>query len=300
MKQYYQINEDMARRAKHMMSYDEYIEGAATADYRKAVDIAAKLAEEQKRRTDPMYHEKIDRLLDTYARKLADNLNDHYRIMASCPSIFVAGGGNFNVRKKERQNAADERNMEEYRKIEGILDKIKSVGMGGISADDPAALDKLRKKLAQLERHQELMKRANAAIRMKNATEGNRQLEEMGYTVVEVQKLRTPDFAGRVGYPAYELANNNANIRRIRERIKELEKRQQAPTPEGWTFDGGEVVVNSELNRLQIVLDDRPDADMKQALKSHGFRWAPSQAAWQRQLTDNAIAAARTITKGDK
>ena len=39
------------------------------------VDKAAAIAEKQKSRVAPMYHEKIDHLLDTYARKLAENMN---------------------------------------------------------------------------------------------------------------------------------------------------------------------------------------------------------------------------------
>lgn len=30
-------------------------------------------------------------------------------------------------------------------------------------------------------------------------------------------------------------------------------------------------------------------------LKSYGFRWSPNAGAWQRQLTDNAIYAAKRI-----
>lgn len=52
-----------------------------------------------------MYHEKIDSLLDTYARKLAANMNKGYEIDARVPSILIAGGSNFPTRKKEKQNA---------------------------------------------------------------------------------------------------------------------------------------------------------------------------------------------------
>lgn len=263
---YYPINEDAARRAKNMNSFSDYKEGSATASYRKAVDEAAALAERQKARVDPMYHEKIDRLLDLYARKLAENMNAGFSIDARCPSILISGGSNFPVRKKEKQNAARDRNMAEWRRIQGLLDKIKSVGTGGISSDDPQALAKLEAKLA-----------------------------ELGYTPEEITELRAPDFAGRIGYPAYALQNNNANIRRIRERVEELKKRQTEPAPEGWEFDGGQVVVNTDENRLQIIFDGKPDADLRAELKSEGFRWAPSQGAWQRQLTDNAFRAARRI-----
>ena len=294
---YYSINEELARRSHDMMSMSDYKKGSATAEYQRMVDKACDIAEYQKRRVDPMYHDKIDALLDSYARRLADNINNSNRIGTMCPSILIAGGSGFNVRKKERQNAAADRNMQEWNEIQGILHKIRSVGTGGISGDDPNALNKLRAKLESLERLQNRMKAANAAIRMKDQAKGDAKLAEMGYSPSDIKELRSPDFCGRIGYPSYQLSNNNANIHRIRERIEELEKRQDSPAPEGWKFDGGEVVINAELNRLQIVLDDRPDADTKQALKSHGFRWAPSQGAWQRQLTDNAIHAAKAITR---
>lgn len=296
---YYSINEELARRSHDMMSMSDYKKGSATAEYQRMVDKACDIAESQKRRVDSMYHDKIDALLDSYARRLADNINNSNRIGTMCPSILIAGGSGFNVRKKERQNAAADRNMQEWNEIQCILHKIRSVGTGGISGDDPNALNKLRAKLESLERLQNRMKAANSAIRMKDQAKGDAKLSEMGYSPSDIKELRSTDFCGRIGYPAYQLSNNNANIRRIRERIEELEKRQESPAPDGWKFDGGEVVINTELNRLQIVLDDRPDADTKQALKSHGFRWAPSQGAWQRQLTDNAIHAAKAITRAE-
>lgn len=291
---YHTINEEAARRANDMNSFRDYKAGSATAEYRRMVDAATELAERQKQRVDPMYHEKIDRLLEIYCRKLAENMNASYSIEARCPSILISGGGNFPVRKKERQNAARDRNLEEWNYIQGLLDKIRSVGTGGISSDDPQAVEKLEAKLAALEKHQELMKAANVAIRMKDPTEGDAKLAELGYTPEDIAKLREPDFCGRIGYPAYLLQNNNANIRRIRGQIEELKKRTEN-TPEGWEFDGGRVVVNTTENRLQIIFDGKPDADIRTELKGEGFRWAPSQGAWQRQLTDNAMRAARRL-----
>ena len=291
---YHTINEEAARRANDMNSFRDYKAGSATAEYRRMVDAATELAERQKQRVDPMYHEKIDRLLEIYCRKLAENMNASYSIEARCPSILISGGGNFPVRKKEKQNAARDRNLEEWNYIQGLLDKIRSVGTGGISSDDPQAVEKLEAKLATLEKHQEMMKAANAAIRMKDPAKGDAKLAELGYTPEDIAKLREPDFCGRIGYPAYLLQNNNANIRRIRGRIEELKKRTEN-TPEGWEFDGGRVVVNTAENRLQIIFDGKPDADIRTELKGEGFRWAPSQGTWQRQLTDNAMRAARRL-----
>lgn len=293
--QYYAINEETARRSHEMMSFSDYREGSATAEYRSAVDKAAEIAERQKARVDPMYHGKIDGLLDAYARKLAEVMNRDNEIGTRCPSVMIAGPSNFPVRKKEKQVAAWDRNREEWEKVNGLLEKIKGTGMGGISSDDPNALDKLRAKLEDLEHNQERMSAANKAIRMKDTEKGNAKLAEMGYSADGIRKLREPDFCGRIGFPGYALSNNNANIHRVRERIAQLEKRQSSPPPDGWKFDGGEVVMNMEENRLQILFDEKPDDETRSALKSNGFRWSPKHQAWQRQLTHNAERAARLV-----
>ena len=95
-----------------------------------------------------------------------------------------------------------------------------------------------------------------------------------------------------VPFPSYLLTNNNANIRRVRQRIEDLSHKAEFV---GWTFPSGEAKVNEAENRLQLIFEDKPDADTRQALKSEGFKWAPSQGAWQRQLNQNAIRAAARL-----
>ena len=88
MPKYYPINEEAAKRAKDMNSFSDYQPGSATAGYRAMVDEAYAAAERQKARVDPMYHDKIDALVDRYARKLAENLNIKFIVYAySCQSI---------------------------------------------------------------------------------------------------------------------------------------------------------------------------------------------------------------------
>ena len=140
---YYPIREDAARRAKEMNSFSDYKEGSATAEYRRCVDQAVEIAKHQKEKVDPIYHGKIDALVDTYARKLADNMNRSFEIDARVPSVMIAGPANFPTGKKEKQNAARAHNMEEWRQVQGILDKIKSTGTGGIRADNPHAVEQL-------------------------------------------------------------------------------------------------------------------------------------------------------------
>ena len=276
-----------------MNSLFNYVPGKATQSYRTEVDKAAALAERQKQQVDPMYHEKIDSLLDTYARKLAENINRRNEIATRVPSILIAGGSNFPVRKKEKQNRADDAAMAEWRQIQGLLDKIRGTGRGGISADDPEAVQKLKLKLAGLEQDQEKMKAVNAYYRKHKTLEGCPEL-----SAEEVEKLKASMArnwrADPKPYESFALSNNNANIRQTKVRIAEL-TRMAVTEYEGWTFEGGEVRMNRESNRLQVFFHEKPDRDTCSAMRHSGFKWAPSVGAWQRQLTDNAIYAAKHL-----
>jgi len=296
---YYPINESAARRAKEAISFSDYRTGSATAEYRQYVDEAVKIAERQKARVDPMYHDKIDGLLDSYARKLAANMNSGYSITARVPSVLIAGPSNFPVRKKEKQNAASDRNMQEWRDIQGLLDKIRSTGMGGISADDPNAVSKLESKLAGLEKSQENMKAANAYYRKHKTLDGCPVL-----SAEQIQKL-TASMANRwygraatQPFEAYSLQNNNAEINRLKKRIEGL-KKHEILHHAGWKFDGGKVEANKQDNRLQVFFDEKPDAATREELKRNGFRWSPKATpeagAWQRQLNYNAYYAANDV-----
>ena len=290
---YYTINEAAARRAKEMNSYSDYKPGSATAEYRSYVDEAVQLAERQKVRVDPMYHEKIDSLLDTYARKLAANMNKGYEIDARVPSILIAGGSNFPARKKEKQNAARDTNYREWQDIQGLLDKIRSTGMGGISADDPQAVQKLEKKLAGLEKAQETMKAVNAYYRKHKTLDGCPHLSSESIEKMKADMSSQWHIEDKP-YPTWALSNNNAEIRRVKERIKSLSLQKEIGYV-GWEFEGGKVEANTEANRLQIFFDEKPDAAAREELKSNGFRWSPKAEAWQRQLTDNAYYSANYI-----
>ena len=65
-----------------------------------------------------------------------------------------------------------DRNYGEYAEISKLLDKIRSVGMGGISADDDLAVEKLTKKLEGLESLQATMKAVNAYFRKHKTLDG--------------------------------------------------------------------------------------------------------------------------------
>lgn len=284
---YYEINEKLAKQAKQLNSFYEYVEGSATKYYKEAVDKAYEIAEQQKRKVDPMYHDKIDSKVDSYAKKLADNINEANAIDVRVPSIMIAGPV-ISTSKKEKQNAARMKNIERYREIEHILDSIQSIGSGGISADDKNAIPKLEKKLQNCIDSQNTMKEVNKYYRKNGTLEGCPMISENLKLEIEESMKRHPYYP--VPFPPYALQNNNAEIKRLKDRIQQLKILNETEFT-GWDFKGGSVVVNKENNRLQILFDDKPNEDIRSKLKSNAFRWSPREKAWQRQLTENAFYA---------
>lgn len=61
-----------------------------------------------------------------------------------------------------------------------------------------------------------------------------------------------------------------------------------------FNFEGGEVVINYQADRIQIFFTNRPTSEELTAWKAKGlnsFNWSPSNKAWQRKITQNAIWA---------
>jgi len=204
--------------------------------------------------------------------------------------------GHHSERRHRAALAKCDRNMragcEAQKKAKYYTGKAASVGHAGISSDDPDAVDKLREKLSGMERMQATMKAVNKAIRRKGATAYS-IAQEAGVSVELAEKALKPDFCGRIGFPNYALQNNNANIRRVKERIADLEKLAEAQTTAGedvttHTGEGWKVVESVTENRLMIIFDAIPAEETRGNLKRHGFRWSPTNGAWQRHLNNAA------------
>lgn len=162
-----------------------------------------------------------------------------------------------------------------------------------ISSDDPDAVQKLQEKLTALEKLQAKMKTTNAYYRKHQTCRGCEGITDEEAARLD-QRVKDGYSWETAPYPAYALSNNNQEIHRIKKRLETLTQNREVGF-QGWEFDGGKVVANDDKNRLQIFFDEIPPAEVREALKGHGFRWARSEGAWQRQLSSNAIYAARHI-----
>ena len=86
----------------------------------------------------------------------------------------------------------------------------------------------------------------------------------------------------------YKSGVDSAEKRRIIDRVIDIHSRKNSNKPASETTDYGfKVERNTDLNRLQLKFDGKPDEATRSILKSNGFRWSPREGAWQRQLNGN-------------
>lgn len=281
---YYAIDEEIAKLAQQANSFREYVPNSATREYRAAVDAARETANKQKSKVDSSFHNRIDSVLETYERRLAQWYDKYHRNSASCPSIMIVGAANF-PRDRHRQKVRRVGELlQEHEKISDMLSTISGIGTGGISSDDQLAVEKLSEKLATLKKLHEQMKEANAYRRKHGSWDGYDG---------PLQDVVTRD--GPELYQYFNLPNSNAEIRRIEQRIEVLQRKKNTNYGEDIPFEGGVVRFDKELNRLQLIFDAKPDEDVRSKLKKRGFKWSMQNKAWQRMITADAIYAAKDL-----
>jgi len=271
-----EINEKLARQNKENYSFSGYQEGSATAEFNAIIAEASKKIEEAKLKVSEEGQTRLDKLLASYTAKYANWINKSNSNGANHVSVMIAGPANYNMRAHEKYMARENKLWEEYESLKDIDSKIYTIIKGDkiIKSDDVNALEKLKEKLAKAQEEHQGYKDFNINAR-KNGT------ETLG---------------------AYVLQNSNGRIKGIKDRIlylEKLEKMAEATMIEDRTktINGIEIIDNIEIQRVQIIFPDKPNTEVRQKLKHNGFRWSPSNGAWQSYRSKRALEIAAEVAK---
>ncbi|HJU45509.1 MAG TPA: hypothetical protein VJ647_01945, partial [Chitinophagaceae bacterium] len=126
--------------------------------------------------------------------------------------------------------------------------------------------------LKEREDRQRLMKRANSILRSKKDV-ASRLIELLGPgSEEEVARIQQPGQEGCVGYSPHELNNNNANIFRLKRRVKELEKKiglMDRSSEEMKETNGIKMIYNYAADRIQLFFTEKPVAGKLRQLKAY-------------------------------
>lgn len=165
-----------------------------------------------------------------------------------------------------------------------------------VSADDPLAVEKLTARIEYLKEKHARNIAMNKHYRKHKTMRGAPGISDEMAEKLDAKLESLPEYARSFGYAA----NETATIRRLEERLTNLQKAREAAKnadAEPEIFDGFRIEQDAEACRVRIIFDGKPDEDTRTLLKSNGFRWAPSAGAWQRQLTENGLHAARRVAE---
>ena len=302
----YEINEQIAKSAKELNSFDDYKTNSATNEYNSYLnDFEQNVNELMAKHPENLNEEAlqlIEYYKDKYSKKLAFAINKSNSIEAMMPSIMISGGGNFNFRKKEKQNRARENFWNEYGNLFSednyYYNKIRNIILNKvIYSDDAMAIEKLEAKIDNLKELQSKMKEVNAYYKRNKTLKGCELLtEEEAITIMNNIQYHSwyP-----VPFAPFELTNNNQNIHRLEDRLESLKKLKQRASEENenkyMQVDGLQVIEDATDMRIRLIFDEIPNEKVRELIKHWGFKWSPKNSAWQRQLTRNGIYATNKV-----
>lgn len=203
-------------------------------------------------------------------------------------------------RDLERMHNGMRKGFEAKEASEHYAEKARSYGTYSVSADDPAAILKLRAELEPLEKLQATMKAVNAIVRKKKLGKEEKialiaQVD--GMTPETAARAMEPDCFNCLGFARYRLSNNNANIRRLKQRIDELLVVHSSEVGKPIEGDGYRIEEDKDDNRVRIFFDAIPGEDVRKYLKSNGWRWSRTNKAWQRYAHTGGYVIAKQFHK---
>ena len=160
-----------------------------------------------------------------------------------------------------------------------------------IFSDDPDAIEALNARIAELEEKQEKMKAANKICRNTKTTETEKSeaLRELfpGISAESIRDMLHPTYSyEKPGFPSYHLANNSANIARLKKRIIEVERRNALAEK---ADAAGGVAITGDAEYVTVTFAEKPEHGIIRDLKDAGFRWGGGSWHGRREVLPESV-----------
>ncbi len=283
--------QDIAYNAYRWSSFDAEVRAETDIlQYeRQLVEDLKQIPEEKQNEYVSAYHSKFSTLLGSLSR---------------CANPMVTGPAKFNTQRNEKAMESYHKKIEEFnewrKRFKSAIERMKEAAKPEEQKQEEA-WNRLKRNIASSAQTIHDIDTGKArgysralfvsSILSKVSTYANKGEEEIVQKAVDF----IADFNSRCKKPVITPRNRFFQLpelaRQARQKIQEIREREKRELE----FDGGTVVWNYEADRLQILFDNIPDDQKRRELKSSGFKWSPKHQAWQRQLTQNAVYAAKRI-----
>ena len=241
-----------------------------------------------------------EELQEEYEKRYISKYSDWLSAMSRTFSVMITGPANFNNRRHEKMNSYERSAYERFEKWQEVVLKRINRQHRLVGWEE---VERLQNKLEVLTETQELMKAVNKIVRSSKLSEieMHEELEALGLQQHQISELMAEPMYSfqKKGFQQFQLSNNLAKIKATEDAIKRHTAMAEAEDKE-FTFDGGKVEYCYSDERIRIYFDNIPDVEMRAKLKSEAFKWSPKNQAWQRQLTPNAVRAAKRVLGVEK
>lgn len=294
----YDIPRDLAVAAFNGTSMDPERRGESYRnDYATTMahDYEKMRVNAEKGGTLDMLADEFARYREGYAKRYRAFLNSHSR----CISSFITGPSNFPTRRAEKRNAVADNRMRELIEFrsKGLNAAIRNLrpDLRPIMAGDSDAVSRLKEELAKLESMQARMKSINTAHKKFQKDPAILDVLDLSDSDREMIRNYKPAYSWEPHpFAPYQLTNNNANIRRVKDRIEQLSKAKETSDTviEG---DGVRLEDSPADNRIRLFFPGKPSDEVRTTLKKSGFRWSPTIGAWQAYRNHNAMDVAKSF-----
>lgn len=215
-----------------------------------------------------------------------------------CISTMITGGSNFPVRRAEKANQSEHNRCNEFiiwrENALAAIAKRKEDSKPKAQKDNEA-FAVIKKRI--LESCETIVGIDNGTVRgssralfVSNLTNRINTIAKSGNVELLVKCLDLiKEVNANISKPVISASNGIWKLAEQAEATREAKfDRANKPNRE-WITPTCLVRFNYELDRLQLVYDGKPDYNTICTLKKNGFKWSPTNTAWQRQLTNNAI-----------
>lgn len=244
--------------------------------------------------------EKQTEYIAAYKQKFSSLLGS----LSNCASTMITGPANFNHKRNEKANISYDNRYQEFHewrnRFINAMQRMKEAARTEEEKQDEAwqILKKNIGRSAEIihEIDTGKSKGYNRALFVSSilnkvetfANHGNVEVVQKAVDFIN-------EYNSKIKKPIITARNKFFTLPEVAQRMKDKLQAVREQENKEMAFEGGTLVWNYEEDRLQILFDDIPEESKRTELKSSGFRWSPTNKAWQRQLTSNAIRAAKRI-----
>lgn len=280
-------------------AYDAYRWSSFDPDVRGETDIMQyeKLLQEDLLQIP---EEKQEEYIAAYKQKFCALLGS----LSNCASTMITGSANFNHKRNEKANRSYDNKYNDFQEWRNrFISAMQRMRKAARSEEEKQeeAWDRLKQDIAGSAKtiHEIDTGKARgynralfvSSILNKVGTFANRGEVEIVQRAVDF----ITEYNFSVKKPVITARNKFFQLPEIAQRIREKLQVVKEQESKEMKFEGGTLVWNYEEDRLQILFDEIPEERKRKELKSSGFHWSPRNKTWQRQLTSNAIYAAKRV-----